>query len=385
MPSVIQQTLSPYAQVTGSAPTGESAFGSTPQLPSLQSTQRQAIGGNMTNLGALYGLAGNINQFQNQQAPLGLQENLPGYQNLLGQSSQNTQSLLQGQIPQDVINQLTQQAAERGVAMGSPGSPNANTALLSALGQTSLGLEQQGLQNFQTLAGMTPQVQPMDLSPYMVTPAQQQDVASSQAIYNAAPNPAAAAQANLGAAQAGIGAGRAMGPAVPPAPSVPGLPTSTGVSGNPQGGTTYGGVVYPAGSAPTAGGTRYAGGTPGGNLFGQGGSLTGNPWLDSMYGGGSTGDPFMDMFAGSQQGGFYAGGAAGGPADTSGQGGGYTYMGNQGGATAPWDDLSALLGSEDPSMMGYDPMSGLYSDTGESVGAAAPAYDPSDYYSDTGP
>lgn len=218
-------------------------------------TAGQAIGGNIANLSSLYGLAGDVNAFQQGQAPLGLETNLPGYKGLLGTSSENTQQLLQGKIPQDVLNQLAQGAAERGIAMGSPGSPNANAAYLAALGKTSLGLQQEGLQNFQTLVGMTPQVAPFDISKMFVSPEQQQQAAAANAIYAAAPNPAAAAGAGLGAAAAGLGAGGAVGARTPaitaPTPSQSFWPTwTTGATG--ERGLTIGGQTYYGGSTPTS-------------------------------------------------------------------------------------------------------------------------------------
>ena len=95
-----------------------------------------------------YGLANQANQFQTQQARMPFQMNLPGYQSNVGQRALNTRSYLQGQVPQDVTDQIIQRGGERGVAMGSPGSPNANAAWLRALGLTSLGLQQQGSQQF---------------------------------------------------------------------------------------------------------------------------------------------------------------------------------------------------------------------------------------------
>lgn len=355
----------------------QQAYGSIPQIPMPTQTQGPALRGNIANLGALYGLGGGINAFQQTQAPLGLKMNLPGYEGLLGTASQTAQSLMEGKIPQDVLNQLAQTAAERGVRMGSPLSPNANAALLAATNNTSLGLQQQGLQNFQTLAGMTPQVAPMDLSRMLVTPAEQQDAAAAQALYSASPNPAAAAQAGLAAAQAGLGAGRAMGPSAPAFTGTGGGFTGAGAPAPDTRGISYGGVVYPVGTHPGSSAAYLgAGGAPGGagagpsptydpfnpyqNLTSTGAGmtgtagvpLTGDPFTDTAYSaGGATGDPFLDdlySMYGSMYGGgggaapggagtFYAGPTGGAPAEAP--TGGYTYMGPSGG-----EDLSWLYG-----------------------------------------
>jgi|SRR5262245_12627625 len=80
----------------------------------------------------------NLNAFMTNQALQQYNTNLPGYANMVGQRSQNTQQMLEGKLPQDVINQIGQQSAERGIAGGQPGSPNANAAYLRALGLNSL-------------------------------------------------------------------------------------------------------------------------------------------------------------------------------------------------------------------------------------------------------
>jgi hypothetical protein len=92
--------------------------------------------------------AHNINQFMNNEAIAPFIANLPGYQSMLGQQSQNAGAMLKGQIPQDVVNLLAQQSAERGVGSGVSQSPNSSAALLSALGLTSLDMQQKGAAQF---------------------------------------------------------------------------------------------------------------------------------------------------------------------------------------------------------------------------------------------
>ena len=57
---------------------------------------------------------------------------LPG-QSQSPANGQVNQQATPTQLPEDVVRQLQQQAAERGVAIGSPGSPNANAWLQQAL------------------------------------------------------------------------------------------------------------------------------------------------------------------------------------------------------------------------------------------------------------
>lgn len=116
-------------------------------------TNYGGIGGRAT---PQFGLAGQTNSFMSGQAALPYRMNLPGYGANLQQATQNTGNLLRGQVPLDVLQQIQTAGAERGVATGSAGSPNANAAWLRALGLTSLGLQQQGQQNFSQQIADTP-------------------------------------------------------------------------------------------------------------------------------------------------------------------------------------------------------------------------------------
>jgi hypothetical protein len=126
---------------------------------------------------------------------------------MIGQSSGNILSQLQGQVPKDVANQIAQMAAERGVGTGSIGSPDANTALLRSLGLTSLGLEQQGEQNLTGAIARTPTGQQFNPQQFLVTPGQQQEAQYLANLYSAAPDPAAAANAALRNAKQGFQTG----------------------------------------------------------------------------------------------------------------------------------------------------------------------------------
>lgn len=185
-----------------------SPYGGIPQVPSPIATAQGAISGNIANLPSIFDLAKQLNAFSNSQAVLPYLGNLPGYTGMLGQASRNATSLLQGKVPMDVWQQMAQRGAERGVGMGSPSSPNANSALMQALGLTSLGLQQQGLGNFQTLMGLTPVGQQFNPATMLVSPEQMQSAQAAANLYKAAPVPADKAAADLNAALAGLGAGR---------------------------------------------------------------------------------------------------------------------------------------------------------------------------------
>ena len=203
------------------------AFGGIPSISNPAVTAGAAIGGNIGNLGALYQLGSGLNTFNTGQAINQIGQGLPNYGALVGQSSKNIGAELQGQVPQDVITQLLQGAAERGIMTGTSGSPNSNAAYLRALGLTSLGQMQQGEQNLTGAIARTPRPGLFDPTSMFVSPQQQQEAQVTQNYLNAAPVPSAAGTVGLGAAHAGLRAG--LGSISTPA-GAGGLPAPPGSS-----------------------------------------------------------------------------------------------------------------------------------------------------------
>lgn len=111
------------------------------------------FGGGPGGLEQLTQFVNRINQQAQQQANVG---RIPGAAGLEAQSSENIGAALRGELPTDVLNLIGQQAAERGIATGAPGGPNANAALLRALGLTSLGQQQVGQQNLSAAYARNP-------------------------------------------------------------------------------------------------------------------------------------------------------------------------------------------------------------------------------------
>lgn len=114
-------------------------------------------------------LANQINEFMAGQANNQYVSNLPNYANMVGARTENIGQQLKGQLPQDVINQISQQAAERGVGNGMTGGPNTNSAYLRALGLNSLQMQQQGNQNLSAAINDTP-VAPLFNPASMIVP-----------------------------------------------------------------------------------------------------------------------------------------------------------------------------------------------------------------------
>ncbi len=179
----------------GSAAGGGGAYGGVPTVPNPITTAGQAVTGDISNLGQIYDLSKSVNAFDQAELLKQFQSAIPNYTQMVSQQSNNIGQELSGQVPEDVINQLLQQGAERGIMTGSPGGPNANAAYMRALGLTSLGLQQSGTDNLKTAIGEAPIAQPFDPSKFFVSPEQQQQAQLAANIYRSAPDPAAAAAA----------------------------------------------------------------------------------------------------------------------------------------------------------------------------------------------
>ncbi len=172
---------------------GGNAYGTIPQVPTPVSTAPQATAGAISAGQAAY-------------------SQLPGYNASLGNVGANIQSETGGQLPADVIRQIQQQAAERGVMTGSPGSDNSNASYLQALGLNSLNLTNMGQQNLQSILPQLPGYGISQNPSFYPSAALTQDAAASNAIYRSAPDPKAAAEAAMRAAAAGVSAGRGSVP-----------------------------------------------------------------------------------------------------------------------------------------------------------------------------
>jgi len=120
------------------------------------------------------GAAGNISQISDliNQINRGAQTQanqarIPQNPQLEAQSSSNISSELQGQLPPDVLALLGENAAQAGVASGSPGNP---AAYLRALGLTSLQQQQTGQANLTAADARNPAAPIYNPSQQLITP-----------------------------------------------------------------------------------------------------------------------------------------------------------------------------------------------------------------------
>jgi len=197
------------SNLPGNVPGGYTpAYGGVPVIPDPIASQWQAIGGDLAALPNLFTMGNAYNLFNYDQR-LGQVAGTPGFQGVL--------SNLAGQLPQDVVNQIAQRSAERGISTGgAPDSPNLNAAYLRSIGLNSLQQQQLGQEQYGNLLSRFQQAAPFDISSFLVSPEQQQAANAAANVSAAAPNPQAAAAEEerklLEAIAAGKAAGGAGGP-----------------------------------------------------------------------------------------------------------------------------------------------------------------------------
>lgn len=102
---------------------------------------------------------------------------IPNATGLEKQSSANISSALGGELPADVVTQLGQRAAERGVYSGSPMGANTTADLMRSLGLTSLDLQNQGQSWLTAALGRNPGATPANTQALVTTPAQAEALA----------------------------------------------------------------------------------------------------------------------------------------------------------------------------------------------------------------
>jgi len=168
-------TYNPALDLVGTVPTNyDLTYGGTPVVPNPAATSQAAILANLGNMPNLMSIVRGAN---------------PNYDTQLGIIGDQ----LAGRVPTDVTNQLAQLAAERGVAIGSPGSPNALANYLNRFLGTSYAMQQAGMNANNALTGQTWGM----INPYMLTPEQMQSAQTAANIYASAPNPRLAAEQAL--------------------------------------------------------------------------------------------------------------------------------------------------------------------------------------------
>jgi hypothetical protein len=212
--------------------TGQGDYGSVPGAIGLPPSTYSQVGGVLPNLPGLTATAGNV-----------------------------VGSDLAGQLPGGTIGQIQDAAAVFGVGSGMPGSGLQANRGAETLGLSAWQLQQQGLQNYQSLI---PTIGSTLLSPDLIS-----NIAMQNAVYGAAPDPQAAASTleelagGGGNGRPGLSIGGGGGtksavslvtPVSPAAAATPGTTTGTATGGIPYGNDQwyYGGQIGPGNAPPTS-------------------------------------------------------------------------------------------------------------------------------------
>jgi hypothetical protein len=164
------------------------AYGGKPAIPDPESILRDTIGANLGMMPDIKGLGKKVsNYFWNQTTG-----RVPGYEDMAGQSAQNIGAQLRGEVPEDVLYQIGQGAAERGISRGGGFS---NADYLRSLGLTSLGLMGEGEKGLTGALQRAESIPMFDISKYMLSPQEAYNAQFQSNVIGAAPDPAAAARA----------------------------------------------------------------------------------------------------------------------------------------------------------------------------------------------
>jgi hypothetical protein len=113
-----------------------------------------------------------------------LNQNVPGFSGNDQAASNDITSLLNGVLSPQTIGNISNTAASRGVALGQPNSPISNSIDLSLTGNTSEGLQSQGIGDFGNMASI--------LGGDQLSPQTQYETEFQNALDSAAPDPKAA-------------------------------------------------------------------------------------------------------------------------------------------------------------------------------------------------
>jgi len=224
-----------------------------PTAVDLQEEQTKALGGNLGNENDIENLIGRANSFQADQA-LSLQNKLmPGFSDLQKSITSRAKTLTDNPyaVPQEVQDNISRIAAEKGISAGTRGQFN-DFSLLRDFGVNELQYGSNAINQAQSLTGLlatiAPKVNPMSPLSFYITPAQQATVTTGnnqnqQAVAQGAFN-AQAAATNAGNADmwgsltkiAGLYAGSKLGQNGQQDTSLPGDQYDTvGVLHNPTG------------------------------------------------------------------------------------------------------------------------------------------------------
>lgn len=163
----------PVTSLPGANPTTVNPLTPVNPLPTIDPKMTPQINytpnNNLDWIKATTDMINQINQNAQQAANAG---RIPGGAALEAASSKNIGNALSGALSQDVVNQIGQRAAERGVGSGSPWGANTNADYLKAIGLNSLQLQGTGQDWLTAALGRNPAAPIFDPSKLLITPTQ---------------------------------------------------------------------------------------------------------------------------------------------------------------------------------------------------------------------
>jgi hypothetical protein len=201
------------AVVGAGASYGLSKLGSQSGAPAVPyqnidptAVQNAAISGDQSSLAAATALGGSITNSSALQSVAARNITQPGYSSLAGSLSSDASALAANpyQVPQSVVDQLGQYAAENNIGEGTGAASGfSQSNLLRSLGINSL---QYGAQNLasatsalSTLSGTAPNISPTSPLSFLLTPSQALQTATTNATNNQQINQGAANSATAAA------------------------------------------------------------------------------------------------------------------------------------------------------------------------------------------
>jgi len=177
-----------------------------------QAEQQKALAGNLAAQGSIESLVSRSNSFTQDQASSLAEKAMPGYTALSAKFMKQASGMLDNPyaVPQDVQDNLSRMASERGISAGTRGEFQ-DFSLLRDFGVESLKYGESRINSAQsimsTVAQLAPRINPMSPMAFYVTPAQQIDatVQNNTGQYNSqqSANNASAAAANANASMWG--------------------------------------------------------------------------------------------------------------------------------------------------------------------------------------
>lgn len=165
------------------------AYGGRVSVPDPLATAKKAIAGNTENWALIQPLADKINTYNLGQVTDQYRQGIPGYDELVKQSSDNISKALKGDLD---YASLRNDAAALGIGSGTTGSGFMDVNMLKQTERERQARQAYGEQALSGAVARMPRTPLYDPASMFLTPDQMQDALAAQYRYTAAPDPKAA-------------------------------------------------------------------------------------------------------------------------------------------------------------------------------------------------